>query len=255
MCCTFTLCAPWLKCYVHSYTLGIAIHTACGRPFSFAYFLILCERTTTTCGWRIQLCAYLRRIWFWYFAFCCTYSAQSVPNHRNYIELNWTKKTNTIDTRPVPVVVCVLRMLVCVCTKLSYWVNKLSVRSSITYPYTHRHTCVCERTLSQQTHTASEWASQPYDRLCVAVRGSFMLYVFVPKSRKDLFSWKSNEPQNRRALIEVLRVFVVWSPQLFAHSLHSVRIGYFSLLTIAVEIVVECMCHCYLVFMNLEFWK
>lgn len=138
------------------------------------------------------------------------------------------------------------------CVEYAYCSSEVYGRRS------HTQTYLSARWASKLTRRANE-REPANDRLCVVVRGSFMLYVFVPKSRKDLFSWKSYEPQNRRALIEVpWCLFVVWSPQLFAHSLHSVRIGYSfteigSILLHCTQLsckllTAECMRHCYLSF-------
>lgn len=125
--------------------------------------------------------------------------------YRNYIELNWTKKLNTIDTRTVSEFVWVLCKLVFVQTIDTECASEVCDRRSHT-SHAHRQTRihVVAHIVCQQTHTArTNERTSERSMLCVVVRGSFMLYVFMPKLRKDLFSWKSYEPQNRRALIEV----------------------------------------------------
>lgn len=196
---------------IHTRARNAMLNTACGRPFSFAYFLILCVRYELLHVVGVFNCALT---WETHMVLVFRFS-QYVQRLKctEPPKLHWTELNQKINTA-TSAWVCVLCALVCVQNINTECASEVYDRRS----HTHRHTCLGARWASKLTRRANKRPNEPAnDRLCVVVRGSFMLYVFVPKSRKDLFSWKSYEPQNRRALIEVPCVCLLCGRRNFLH--------------------------------------
>lgn len=148
-------------------------------------------------------------------------------NQPNEIELNWTKKTPSIH-RAVWLYWCV-HVCLCVCSTKSIlnccWVCKWSVWSSITFVHTrrHRHRHMCWRMLGHKlTHGLANERG-----LCVVAGGSLVCCMFLCQNREKTCLVEKVTNLKTDVLSRCSVCFVVWSPQLFfssAHSLHSVWI-------------------------------